>query len=280
MRKMFGQNVTNRRKQHLKDHETMLDNNSIELTQNGRMKQLLHSKHCTTKILTFGFDDCEIYDRRLCELFRKYGMTSTFFLISDQLSFQCKHHRYGKDTVVERVSPGELANTYAGMEIATHTANHLCPIDDLENTVVKSLEYLSTLCGYPVKGMAYPGGNYTEEHIKKLDELGILYARTAKSTHCFNLPDQLLAWNPTCKYDDPDILRIVDDFLKYDGNTPVLLYIYGHSYELTRQGNPYDWDSFEVLLEKLSNQEDIWYASNKEIAEWLKYTYRNLRSNH
>lgn len=225
------------------------------------------------KILTFGFDDCETYDRRLCDLFRKYHMKSTFFLISEQLSFKCEFHRYGEDTVVERVSPEEIRTTYAGMEVATHTANHRCPVDDMKNTVVKSAKYLSDLCGYPVNGMAYPGGDYTKQHIQKLNELGILYARTTKSTHGFDLPTQLLEWHPTCKYDDPDISDIVDRFLKYEGNEPALLYIYGHSYELTRKESPYDWDSFENLLKRLANQKNIWYATNKEIAEWVKSYY-------
>lgn len=230
---------------------------------------MLRNEPAKNKILTFGFDDCEIHDRRLCQMFRKYGMKSTFFLLSGQLSFKCNFHRYGEDTTVERVSPDELKSTYAGMEIATHTVSHRCPVDDLENTVVKSAEYLSDLCGYPVNGLAYPGGEYTEDHIRKLKELGILYARTTECTHGFDLPDRLLAWPPTCKYDDPDILRIVENFLEYQGQEPALLYIYGHSYELTRKEAPYDWDSFESMLKKLSSRDDIWYATNSEIAEWI-----------
>ena len=37
------------------------------------------------KVFTFSFDDCEIYDRRLCALLRQYGLTATFYLISGQL---------------------------------------------------------------------------------------------------------------------------------------------------------------------------------------------------
>jgi len=67
-------------------------------------------RYCN-KILTFGFDDGEIYDRRLGTLFRKYGMKATFFLISDQLGFRCNFHRYGKDTIVERDSASEIPQT-------------------------------------------------------------------------------------------------------------------------------------------------------------------------
>ncbi len=231
---------------------------------------MYQNKPVKNKILTFGFDDCEIHDRRLCDLFRKYGMKSTFFLLSDQLSFRCDFHRYGEDTTVERVSPQEIKSTYAGMEVATHTANHRCSPGDLEHTVVASAKYLSDLCGYSVTGMAYPGGHYTEELIQELGKLGILYARTIECTHRFDLPEQLLAWHPTCKYDDPDILRIAEEFLNYEGTDPGLLYIYGHSYELTRREHAFSWDGFEELLERLSGREDIWYATNEEVARYLQ----------
>ena len=56
------------------------------------------------KILTFSFDDCEIYDRRVCDMMRRYGLKATFYLISGQLGMKVPFHRYGQDTVVERVS--------------------------------------------------------------------------------------------------------------------------------------------------------------------------------
>lgn len=224
------------------------------------------------KILTFSFDDCEIHDRRLCELLRRYGMKATFFLISDQLSFTCDFYRYGEHTVVERVSPEEIKQTYKGMEVATHTANHKCPADDLENTVLKSAAYLSSLCGYPVKGMAYPGGVYTPQHIAGLKQLGFAYARTAAATHDFAVPAEWLAWDPTCKYDDPEIHKLANAFLNYRGKKPALFHIYGHSYELTRKEPGCGWDSFEALLQTLAGRENVLYATNIEAAEVLKCT--------
>ena len=70
------------------------------------------------KALTFGFDDCEQYDRKLAELFRTYKVKATFFLITDSLGARIPFHRYGRDTVVERVTAKELPVTYRGMELA------------------------------------------------------------------------------------------------------------------------------------------------------------------
>lgn len=215
-----------------------------------------------SKILTFGFDDCEIYDRRLADLFRKYGMKATFFLISGQLGFRCDFHRYGEDTFVERVSPDEIKETYRGMEVASHTAEHRMQSEDLNVEVVQSQRYLSSLCGYEVKGLAYPGGVYTEKQVKRLKEFGVEYSRTTDCTHNFDVPSDFLKWNPTCKYDDPEIFALTDEFMNYKGGEDKIFYIYGHSYELTRKEKPFDFDSFERLLEKLSGQSDIIYETN------------------
>lgn len=224
------------------------------------------------KYLTFSFDDCEIHDRRLCELLRKYGMKATFFLISDQLGFQCDFHRYGEDTVVERVSEKEVAQTYQGMEVGTHTANHSCRLEELEHEVVQSAEDLSSLCGYEVKGMAYPGGVYTPEHIQKLKELGICYARTTDCTYRFDVPTEWLAWNPTCSYDDERMDELIEAFLSYKGEKPAVFHIYGHSYEMTRWEKAYSFEGFEKRLKKLSGRKDIVYATNIEVMEELRCT--------
>lgn len=221
------------------------------------------------KILTFSFDDCENYDRRLCDLLRKYGMKATFFLISGELSLVCDHYRYGEKTIVERVSPEELPVTYRGMEVASHTTAHHCSPDDLKDSVEDSLSRLSQLCGYPVRGLAYPGGEYTAELVQELKKLPVAYARTAAATHDFALPDEWLTWHPTCTYNDDDVLSLADRFLDYRGETPALFHVFGHSYELTQKKKGCDWESFEELLQKLSGRPDVWYATNIEIYDAL-----------
>ena len=224
------------------------------------------------KFLTFSFDDCEIYDRRLAELFRRCGMKATFFLISDQLGFRCDFHRYGEDTVVERVSPGELRETYAGMEVATHTASHRLSPEHLKEQVFDSAKALSQLCGYEVRGLAYPGGEYIPEYLEALRGSRIRYARTVDVTHDFAVPKEWLAWGPTCKYDDADIHALAEEFLHYKGAEPAIFHIYGHSYEMTRREPGCDLASFEALLRKLSGRQDIVYATNLEVMEMITCT--------
>lgn len=224
------------------------------------------------KFLTFSFDDCEIYDRRLTELFRRYGMKATFFLISDQLGFRRDFHRYGEDTVVERVSPGELRETYAGMEVATHTANHRLSMEHFHTQVFDSAKALSDLCGYEVRGLAYPGGEYSPEYMEALRGSRIQYARTVDVTHSFAVPKEWLAWGPTCKYDDENIHVLAEEFLHYKGTEPAIFHIYGHSYEMTRKEPGCDFASFEALLQKLGGHQDIVYATNLEVMEMITCT--------
>ena len=77
------------------------------------------------KILTFSFDDNEDYDRRLCDLFRKYNIKATFFLISGELSYVWENYvRLGEETTITRVSPEEIKDTYKGMEDTCITDHH------------------------------------------------------------------------------------------------------------------------------------------------------------
>lgn len=229
------------------------------------------------KYVTFGFDDGENYDRRVCELLNRYGMKGTFFLISNQLGFRCDFHRYGADTIVERVSAHEICQTYKGMEIATHTANHKCPVEELESTVLRSAEYLSSLCGYPVNGLAYPGGIYTSEHVRELKRLGIRYARTAENTYGFDVPGEWLVWNPTCHYADENVLQLAEEFLSCQRAEPQIFYVWGHSYEMTRREKGYGFADFERLLQRLCGRDDVVYATNLEVMTELQCVIKRER---
>ena len=45
-----------------------------------------------------------------------------------------------------------------------------------------------------------------------------------------------------------------------------LFYLWGHSYEFDNNNN---WDHIEKICEKLANRDDIWYATNMEIYEYV-----------
>ena len=65
------------------------------------------------KSLTFSYDDATVCDRRLVEIFNRYGMKGTFNVSSSFLDR------------VRYVSSAEISELYAGHEIACHGKNHL-----------------------------------------------------------------------------------------------------------------------------------------------------------
>ena len=68
------------------------------------------------KALTFSYDDGQIFDRKLVEIFNKYGMKATFHLNSGTL---------GVDRGFEAfVTKEEVAELYKGHEVSVHGVQH------------------------------------------------------------------------------------------------------------------------------------------------------------
>ena len=114
----------------------------------------------------------------------------------------------------------------------------------------------------------------------------IAYARALDGDNDkFELPTDWHAWMPSAHHTNPEILRYVDAFLAIELNNPYyqngrdpanryprLLYIWGHSYEFDRNNN---WELLDTICETLENKEDIWYATNIEIYDYVQ-AYQSL----
>ena len=133
--------------------------------------------------------------------------------ISGQLGMKVPFHRYGQDTVVERVSAAELSETYRGMEIASHTRAHTMDAPDPAAEIERSLEELSRWSGQTVRGLAYPGGQYTAAMADMVRATRVEYARGASPTHDLSVPNDWYAWEPSCHYADAETPALIDAFL-------------------------------------------------------------------
>ncbi len=234
------------------------------------------------KALTFSYDDGSVQDKRLAELFDKYGMKATFNFVSERM----------KDSFTkEQIKEYFLSK---GHEIAVHGAFHrangnIRPIEGIIDVLDCRLE-LEAKCDSIIRGMAYPdtgitlmGSFGTYEMIKQyLTQLDIAYARTTDGdNNSFMLPEDFHAWVPTAHHDNPQIMEFVDQFLKLDISTKVyhsrrasrLMYIWGHSSEFDDNGN---WEHIEEICKKLANNDEIWYATNIEIYDYVQ-AYKSLR---
>ena len=222
------------------------------------------------KAITFSFDDGVRQDIRLIEILNKYNLKSTFNLNSELLGIVGTAEGNGKTIRIDMVCKDEIKSLYNGHEVAAHTLTHpnltTLDKDQVIYQVEKDRNNLSELCGYEVVGMAYPcGGINNNETVAKIikENTGVKYARTITSTYQFDRQSNLYRFNPSVYYINPDFEKVVDKFLSLDEDTPQLLYIWGHSYEMDLEY--ISWEKFEEICAKLSNKSDVFYGTNKEV---------------
>ncbi len=220
------------------------------------------------KAVTFSYDDGVTQDKRLIQLFQRYGMGATFNLNTGIQARESSFMIQGK--AVHRMDQDGLKELYGGYEIAIHGLTHTSLAELKEEALLRELqqdaENIEKLYGsYPV-GMAYAYGDYSDEAIACLKRLGIQYARTVESSYSFSLPEDPLQLRPTCHHNDERIFALVEEFLgkKPDREERMLLYIWGHSYEFDVQDN---WERMEKLCQLLSGRDDIFYGTNAQCLE-------------
>ena len=221
------------------------------------------------KTLTMSYDDGMLDDIRLIDIFNKYGIKGTFHLNSGNLGV----NKYGN-----RIAIDKIKEIYKGHEVACHTVNHVSldkvPLTGALEEIVENRKALEGQVKYPVTGMSYPYGDYNEEVINILKSAGIEYSRTVDITGDFSLPKDFYKWRGTCRHEDKNLFNYVEEFLRLNRKDKLyMFYLWGHSYEFTLNDN---WHIIEKCCEKLGKKEDIWYATNIEIVNYIK-AYNNLK---
>lgn len=237
------------------------------------------------KAVTFSYDDGCPQDKRFSETLTQYGLKGTFNL-----------NGYGfKGTT--GLSPEEVKEYLVdkGHEIAVHGYSHRASgaqrlVEGIKDVLDNRLE-LEELFGGIVRGMAYPDSGITrmangtkyEDAKQYLTELDIAYSRTLGGDNDkFELPADWHAWMPTAHHNNPQILDWIQKFIDFETNPqngyrktwpPMLFYIWGHSYEFDRNDN---WDLLTEICEKISGNDQVWYATNIEIFDYVQ-GYMNLK---
>lgn len=215
------------------------------------------------RCLTMSYDDGSQYDKRLTEIFAKYGIRGTFHVNSG--------------TVFKRFSAEELRELYAGQELSCHMVTHPFPnaipeISALQE-ILEDKRTLENATGTIIRGMSYPFGRYTPRVIDLARDAGMEYARTTQATDKFGLPDDFMLWHPTCHHNQ-SLMEHLERFLapgRYDNMK--LFYVWGHSHEFAQDDN---WDLIENFCKEAGGREDIWYATNIEIVDYVT-AMRGLR---
>ena len=229
------------------------------------------------KCITFSFDDGVRQDRRLIELFNKYGLKGTFNLNSSFLGLNGGREVNGKFLNNSKVHPSEVQKTYAGHEVAVHTLTHPNLTGEDEETIIYQVEedrkQLSRLCGYEVTGMAYPcGGVNNDDRVAGIlqKHTGVGYARTINSTLRFDPPENPYRWHPTVYARDcQKVFELAEKFLRLETDRKQIFYVWGHAHEFDILEDM-TWERVEELCQMLAARKDVFYGTNKQALAWLQ----------
>jgi hypothetical protein len=234
------------------------------------------------KAVTASYDDGSKSDLKLCEILERHGMKCTINLCSTMIG-----------DYQGRLTASDIKKYIIGHghEIATHGADHkalghLSLVNGIRDTLDCRLgleEQFDTI----IRGLAYPDtpkyleGEKYERVREYLKDLDIAYARTTgPDNDGFDLPQDFYMWVPTARHRNEKIFEYIDKFNALEEKSlycasrwPRLFYFWGHSSEFNSDNN---WDRLEAICETLGNREDIWYATNIEIHDYVK-AYEALR---
>lgn len=218
----------------------------------------------TRKALTFSYDDGHRRDRELISILNKYGMKGTFNLNAGGILDAMQAFREEDWSVA----------LYDGHEIAGHGLFHYSFTAQAPSAIASYLYmdrfFIESFTGKILCGHAYANGTssgavaYARSF---LSACGYIYARGSASTMRFSLPEDFLLWEQTCHH-SKGILELADTFLAEKCLDELKVFaVWGHVSELVGRDGFALMDSF---CEKLAGKEkNIWYASNKEIAEYV-----------
>lgn len=222
------------------------------------------------KAVTLSYDDGMVFDSRLIEIMDKYGLKGTFNLNSG-----C----YAQEKNPRKLTADEATALYKNSphEIAVHGLKHLSLTEVDEGMIAYEIatdrHNLEKQFGRIVKGMAYANGATDDKTVAVLKSCGISYARTTRATLGFDVPEDWLRMPATCHHNEPRLMELAEQFVEaqepsyYWARKPMLFYLWGHSYEFNDANN---WQIIEKFAEYIGKREDIWYATNGEIYEYVQ----------
>lgn len=236
------------------------------------------------KAVTFSYDDGCPQDVRLAETLSRYNLKGTFNL--------CRFEDRAPTDNIMSLEDAKEHILNKGHEIAIHGYYHLTSgaVHDFAGIqdVINCRTHLEKEFGVIIRGMAYANSgikhfhNFTNyEKVKNyLTYLGVAYARTTADNNSFYLPTDWHKWETTGHHNNPRLMEYIDEFLAihhekqmYGVNLmPRLFFVWGHSREFDKDNN---WERLEEICQKLSGKEDIWYATNIQIYDYVK-AYESL----
>lgn len=235
-------------------------------------------KNGKSKALTLSYDDGVVQDKRLIAIMNKYGLKGTFNINTGR--YFPEESQREKFQGKMKLSEAKELYTNSGHEVAVHALTHpfleQLKAAEVLTEILEDRKNIESQYGTLARGMAYPFGTYNDEVIELLKKCGICYSRTVKSTENFKLPENWLMLHPTCHHNNPRLMELAQHFVEdapgYQ-NENWMFYLWGHSYEFDNNDN---WEVIEKFAEYTGGKNDVWYAANIEIYDYVK-AYEHLQ---
>lgn len=216
---------------------------------------------------TMSYDDGNRHDLKLLSIMGEHGLRGTFNLCS---SFLNREDTLSDNDVREKIIGG-------GHEVAVHGYHHfplaVVPTAAATADLIEDRIHLEALTGKIIRGMAYANGSVNDRAVELLRQCGLVYGRTVASTEQFALPHDWLRLPATCHHANPRLQALADAFLAppaisyFTAHAPRLFYVWGHSFEFANNDN---WQIIDELGKKVGHRDDVWYATNLEIYEYVE----------
>ena len=219
------------------------------------------------KAFTLSYDDGVVQDKRLIALFDKHHVRGTF-----NIGYGVLGYKPEGPFNVDKVETYEVKALYRDHEVAGHGLYHsdLTALKEpyMMYEILEDKAKLEQLVDKPLKMFAYPFGLFDDRVKDGLWKAGYKGARTVKSTHGFELPEDTLEWNPTCHHNDEKLMELLERFVTENSMKSQLFYLWGHAYEFDRDKN---WEVIEKALAYIDeHREGIWFADNGQILDYLQ----------
>ena len=160
-------------------------------------------------------------------------------------------------------------------------------IEIMKANGLKGTFNINTGC-YAAEGTVYPEGQIHRRMSKSLAKKTYLDSGMEVAVHtlthpyleweaenvcAYDIPTDWLRLPTTCHHINPRLMELAEKFVegKVERN-PWLFYLWGHSYEFEQKDN---WHVIEEFAKYTGNREDIWYATNIEIYDYVS-AYKQL----
>lgn len=225
------------------------------------------------KYFTLSFDDGTHEDEKLIALLKKYDISATFCINTGLMdgndvievagNWRRMDFDYAKDNSV-----------YDGFDVISHAYTHkeftFLSDDQITAQIENDSAKIAELTGKKPVGAAYTGGTaYYDDHVISvlLSSTDVRFARDTDDTYGFSLPNNFMAWKPTCSLLDDRLMQTAKRFVEATATEDMLFYGWDHPWAITAYNA---WNKVERFLKYISEQDDIVCVTNTRFYELYK----------